>query len=286
MDVRATLMGLLFVTMWSSAFTSATIAVRDAPPFLLLTVRFLISGGGALLIGYLMGQRIRIRRSQWPAIVIFGVCQNALYLGFYFFAMQTVEASLAVIIASCLPLVVASASWALFGETLSRRAIFGLALGFGGVLLVMANRLSGEVDGRGVLLCVLGLLALATATLVLRKASSAGNVLMIVGLQMLCGSLVLLPMSLVLEDWVVNWTPSLIAAFTYTTLVPGLAATVIWFWLVERIGPTRASSFHYLNPFLGVLIAAIILGERLSVLDILGVGTIMLGIYAVQRARS
>jgi len=53
----------------------------------------------------------------------------------------------------------------------------------------------------------------------------------------------------------------LIVAFIYTTLVPGLLATLIWFLLVGRIGAVRASTFHFLNPFFGVLVAAVLLGE-------------------------
>ena len=74
-------------------------------------------------------------------------------------------------------------------------------------------------------------------------------------------------------------------AFTYTCLVPGLAATVVWFWLVNRVGATRAATFHFLNPFFGVAIAALLLGEPLGGQDILGVLIITAGILAVQISR-
>ena len=88
-----------------------------------------------------------------------------------------------------------------------------------------------------------------------------------------------------LESWTVNWSWSLVAAFSYTTRVPGLAATLLWFMLVAQIGPTRAATFHFLNPFFGVAIAAVLLGENLGPADVLGVAVIMAGILAVQRAR-
>ena len=67
--------------------------------------------------------------------------------------------------------------------------------------------------------------------------------------------------------------------------MPGLAATLAWFWLVNRIGAVKAATFHFLNPFLGVAIAALILSETLSVQDLVGVAVIMLGILAVQLSR-
>ena len=74
-------------------------------------------------------------------------------------------------------------------------------------------------------------------------------------------------------------------AFIYTTLAPGLLATWIWFSLVGRIGAVRAATFHFLNPFFGVAIAAALLGERLGMIDIIGVTIITLGILAVQLSK-
>ena len=94
---------------------------------------------------------------------------------------------------------------------------------------------------------------------------------MVVGLQMLVGAVPLTIASALTETLHVNVTAGLITAFIYTTLAPGLLATWIWFKLVARIGATRAATFHFLNPFFGVAIAAIVLGEGLSQYDIIGV---------------
>ncbi|PJN96490.1 EamA family transporter, partial [Amaricoccus sp. HAR-UPW-R2A-40] len=51
MDWRAIGLGVLFAAMWSSAFTSARMIVTDAPPFLALSLRFLLSGALALAVG-------------------------------------------------------------------------------------------------------------------------------------------------------------------------------------------------------------------------------------------
>ena len=99
MDLRAIGMGLAFALMWSSAFTSARVIVEYAPPMSALALRFLVSGLLGVGIAWALGQSARLTKSQWRAVVIFGICQNALYLGLNFVAMKTVEASLAAIIA-------------------------------------------------------------------------------------------------------------------------------------------------------------------------------------------
>nr|WP_174825615.1 MULTISPECIES: DMT family transporter [unclassified Ruegeria] len=278
-------MGLTFAFIWSSAFTSARIIVADASPLFSLALRFLISGLIGVAIAWAMGQSWRLTRSQWYATILFGICQNALYLGLNFYAMQTVEASVAAIIASTMPLLVALASWLFLGDRLRPMGVLGLFAGFAGVALIMSSRISAGVDMFGVMLCGIGALALAFATLAVRGATSGGNFMMIVGLQMLVGSTVLFAAAPLFETIYIHPTVPLALAFTYTTLFPGLLATFIWFLLLDRIGATRAATFHFLNPVFGVTIAAILLGEKLGPLDAVGVGVTTLGILAVQLSR-
>ena len=285
MDIRAILMGLAFAAMWSSAFTSARVIVAYAPPLSALALRFLISGLIGIAIAWALGQSARLTRRQWAGVVIFGLCQNALYLGLNFVAMQTIPASLAAIIASSMPLLVALSGWLIFGTKVRTLGIAGLFAGLFGVVLIMGARLSGGVDLYGLVLCVIGVVSLTIATMAVMGASSGGNILMIVGLQMLVGSAILWPPALLLESFDINWNWQLVVAFIYTTLVPGLAATLVWFLLVRRIGAVKAATFHFLNPFLGVAVAAVLLGERIGVLDIVGVAIIAGGILAVQLSK-
>lgn len=285
MDIRALFMGLSFVVMWSSAFTSARIAVAYASPLLLLSLRFLISGLLAMTIAKMLGQRIALSRKQWGAVVLFGLLQNGVYLGANFVAMQWIEAGLAAIIASLLPLLVALLSRVLFKERLPMIGVLGLFAGLAGVVIIMWSRLSGGADIAGVVLAFIGVGALGLATLLVRGAAASGNVLMVVGLQMLVASAALFPASLTFETWHVVWSWQLIVAFIYTTLVPGVLATLVWFMLVQRIGAVRAASYHFLNPFLGVAIAAMVVGESLSLQDMIGVIVITLGIMAVQLSK-
>ena len=285
MDIRAILAGLAFALIWSSAFTSARIIVADAPPILSLSLRFFISGLIGIALARFLGQTWRLTPGQWRATIVFGLCQNALYLGLNFVAMQTVEASLASIIASTMPLAVGLAGWVIFRERLSALGVLGLCAGAGGVALIMGARMQAGADFYGIALCFIAVASLTVATLMVRGASSGGNLLMIVGLQMLVGAGFLVIPGLMFDQPVVTWSVKLVLAFSYTVLMPGLVATFIWFWLVQRIGAVKAATFHFLNPFFGVMIAAVLLGETLSVWDIVGVVIIMVGILSVQMAR-
>lgn len=284
MDLIALLMGLCFSLMWSSAFATGRIIVVDASPLLVLALRFLISGAIAVTIARLRGQSWRLSRPVARSVLIFGLCQNALYLGLNFISLQWIEGSLASVIASAMPLLVALIGFVM-GERLPKLGLAGLAAGFAGVALIMGSRITHGADPTGVALCVLGATALAFATRLVKSVSAGGNLLMVVGLQMLVGSAILALAAMAFETPRLNLTPHLILALSYQILVPGLCATLLWFSLVGRIGAIRASTFHFLNPFFGVAVAAALLGEKITPSDVLGVIIAMAGILAVQISR-
>lgn len=287
MDIRAILMGVFFAVMWASAFTSTRMIVTEVPPLFALALRFALSGTLGVVIALLMGETWRaLTRAQWRAVVILGLCQNALYLGLNWVAMQWIEAGLASIIAATMPLIVAVLGFVLMGERLRPLGVAGLALGLVGVAIIMGARLQGGSDLTGILMCFAAALALAVATLTVRGASSGGNIMMVVGLQMLVGSATLWIIAPILEDWQVDPNPRLVWAFLYTVIVPGLVATWVWFKLVGRIGAIRAATFHFLTPFFGVVSGAVLLGEQLAGGDVIGVGIIMAGILAVQLSKA
>ena len=286
MDVKSLAMGLIFAVLWASAFTSTRMIVTEAPPLMALAVRFALSGVIGIGVALAMGQTMRgITRPQWRAIIILGLCQNALYLGLNWTAMQWIQAGLASIIAATMPLIVAFLGWAVMGQRLRPMGIAGLALGLVGVGLIMGARLQTGSDPIGIAMCFGAALALAVATLSVRGASVGGNVMMVVGLQMLVGAAVLGAIAPLIETPRLDLGPRLVVAFLYTVIFPGIVATWVWFLLVGRIGAVRAATFHFLTPFFGVATAALFLDEDLGAGDILGVAIIMAGILAVQLSK-
>lgn len=100
------------------------------------------------------GTKPWLSRAQWKSTLIFGLCQNALYLGLNFMAMQRVEASVAAIIASTMPLIVALLGWLVLGDKIRPLGVVGLVAGVLGVSIIMGSRLSGGIDHAGLAMCV------------------------------------------------------------------------------------------------------------------------------------
>ena len=78
MDFRSIFMGILFSVIWSSAFTSAKILMSSALPFLVLSLRFLISGILAIAIAKLLGQNFNLSRQEWAGVLIIGFVRMSL----------------------------------------------------------------------------------------------------------------------------------------------------------------------------------------------------------------
>lgn len=279
-------MGVVFALIWSSAFSVAKIIVAHTPPFAVSAARFAVASLIAATIAAALGQKLPRGRSAWRAIIILGLCQNTLYLGLFFSAMTRIPAGLSAIIASAMPLVVALMAPVLIGERIGPVKALGLAIGFAGVVWIMATRIVGGIDLFGVGLALAGVLALSIATLTVKGGNFGTGLLMVVACQMMIGAIGCVPLALIFEDVTAfDLTPQVLAAFAYQVLMPGIVATLIWFWLVKTVTAASASAFHFLNPIFGVAIAWAMLGEPLSVRDNFGVALVAIGILVVNRRR-
>ena len=284
MELKHILLGVGFAFIWASAFPSAKIAVEFWPPFLFLFFRFSLAGLFSIILGAYLGQSFKFDRRSLLLIVVFGLVQNGLYLGLIFLALTKIDANVSVIIASILPLTVAFFSWILFKNKMSLVGLCGLVVGLFGVLLIMLQRVERDYEVLGITLCLLGLLATTFSTLLITKVNiNKNNILIVVGFQMLAGSLFLLPLSYFFEVWSVSFSITFLFTFLYIAAFPGIIGPVIWFYLQKEIGAVKYSSFHFLVPFFGIGISYCLLGETLSLTDMIGVFVIIFGLYLVNK---
>ena len=236
------------------------------------------------MLGTYLGQNFRFDHKDLIWIAIFGLIQNGLYLGLIFLALTKIDSNISVIIASILPLTVAFFSWIIFKSKMSLLGLSGLVVGLFGVLLIMLQRVEKEYEILGITLCLLGLLATTFSTLIITKINiNKNNILIIVGLQMLAGSIFLLPLSYFFEVWDVSFSITFLFTFLYIAAFPGIIGPVIWFYLQKEIGAVKYASFHFLVPFFGIGISYFLLGETLTFSDVIGVVVIILGLYLVNR---
>src|SRR5215470_7288067 len=274
-----------FCLLWSSAFAVSKIALADCPPFLLLTIRFLVAGAITLIGAAAFQANWRLAWRDALLLTAIGIFNNALYLGFNYSGMHTVSAGLTALIASTNPVLTSLLAACFLGERMTVRKIIGLLLGVAGVAFIVEGRVvTGAASMHGIGLVVAGLVSLVGGTILFKRFAPSTNLAVGNGVQILAGGLALAPFAFTSEsinEIIPTWR--LFAAFAYLTLCGSVVGYLIWFHLLTRFGATAASAYHFLMPPLGMLFGWILLGEHVEARDLVGVLPVAVGIYLVTR---
>jgi len=275
---------ITFSIVWSSAFIAGAVALDDFDPFTLLTIRFFLS---ALLLlplcligdGYIRN-RAAIRRG-----LLLGILNNALYLGLSFAALQTVRPQVVIVIVSCAPLAtsIISAWWGI--EPLSPIKLLGATLGLVGVVVISGITSGTTVDIWGILMATAGMLAFASGTVFFRGRGASLPVLQANFWQSIAGATVLLPIALVFGQPLVMPSTNTMIAVAHLVLIVTIGGMSLWLVLIRVSGAATASAYHLLNPFFGVLLAYLILGEPLRTTDFTGAALIAFGLILTTLER-
>ncbi len=275
----------LFCVIWSSAFAVSKIALADAPPLLLLTARFLIAGLVVFAVTAWRGADWRLRPRDLSSLVVIGIANNAVYLGFNYVGMHSVSSGVTALIASANPVLTSLFAALVLGEVLSWRKGIGLALGVGGVAYVVDSRVAGGSESLvGILFVTGGLVSLVAGTILFKRLAPKSGLLVGNAVQNLAAGAAIAPFALASESFgeiVPTWR--LVGALLYLALLGSVCAYLIWLHLVTVTGAAAASSFHFMMPPLGLAFGWLVLGERATPTDFIGIVPVALGIYLVTQ---
>jgi len=274
-----------FCLLWSSAFAVAKVALIDCPPLILLATRFMLAGAVMLGAAAVSGAQWRLTRRDLAVFAVLGIANNALYLGLNYVGMLSVSAGVAALIASANPVLTAVFAAFFLGERMTWRKAAGLALGVGGVAAIVARRVTAGTDSlTGIVLVVAALVALVGGTILFKRLAPKGGLWVGNGVQNLAGGMAVAPFAFAFEsigEVVPSW--HLIAAQAYLVLLVSVFAYLLWFHLLTASGATAASAYHFLMPPLAMLFGWQLLGERVTLADLIGIIPVALGIYLVTR---
>jgi drug/metabolite transporter (DMT)-like permease len=273
---------LLFCLSWSSAYPVAKLSIGVSPPLLFLGVRFLLAA--LLLLGYAACRGEFEGPIPWAALLLLGLLNLAGYQGFFWEAMRTESAGMAVVVGSLVPILTAACAAPLLGERLTPPKLAGLLLGMAGAVFVVRNRLEMGEDPGGVWYLIAGLVTMTAGTILFKRLAPAATLSVAVGVQQLSAGLVLLIIGMATEDptrIVLDATYALTLA--WFVLVVSVGAMLLWFLLLRAGTATAATSLHFLMPPLGLLMTWGVLGEKLHPSDLLGIVPVALGIWLATR---
>ncbi len=277
----------LFVLLWSTGFVSAKFGLPYAEPLTFLLLRF------ALVVALMLPLALTMR-AVWPQtlaqvghVAVVGVLMQGGYLGGVFCSIHLgMSAGVSALIVGVQPILTAFASAPLFGERLRARQWAGLALGFGGVLLVVTSRsaLTG-ITPATLALSLLALVSITAGTLYQKRYCGAVDLRTGSVIQFCAAGVVVLPLALAFETMRVHWTGELIFALAWLVLVLSIGAISLLYILIRKGAATRVTSLFYLVPPTTALMAYAMFGETLNAAALAGMVLAAAGVAMVVYRR-
>jgi drug/metabolite transporter (DMT)-like permease len=276
----------VFVLLWSTGFIGARYGLPYIEPFTFLLIRFLIAAG--LLAAVSLALRVPWPQpSQLGHIAVVGLLLHAGYLGGVFFAIDHgMSAGISSLIVSLQPILSAVIAQLALREPVAGRQWVGLALGFIGAGLVIAEKLlaPGSATGiTGVTLAAALIALISTTAGTLYQKRFGGSMPLTSGtcVQYLVAAAVMLVASFAFEQRAITWAPQLFFALGWLVLVLSLGAILLLMTILRVSSAARVTSLFYLVPPATALEAFFIFGERFGPMAIGGLVLASLGVALV-----
>jgi drug/metabolite transporter (DMT)-like permease len=268
---------------WAMNSVTMKIAGRYAPPLSVAWVRALVGASLLLLLARRSGARWPNSRDEIKGLFLIGLFMTGLSTACLFLAAKHVPAGLVAIFANTMPLFTAMLAPFMLGERLTRRIMLGLAVGMAGTVLVAWRAVSGEIDGLGVVFGVLAGALTAIGSILYKKYPMPGlERRMVVGVQLAFSSVVLAVLSIPDDRSNVRFTWQLLASFAYLSIIGLALSFVMYSELLSRATAMQSGSAAYLSTVIGVVLGAVMLGERLGLLVLIGGTVTIVGVALVQ----
>ena len=276
---------ILLAALWGASFLFMRIAAPQFGPLPLMGLRCAI--GAAVLVPLLAWQGgMGVLRSRPVALGVVGLLNSALPFALFGFATLTLTAGFAALLNATTPLWAALVAYVWLGHSTTRRQLLGLAIGFAGVVMLVAGR--GAFVPGGDLLAVLAALA-ATVSYGLSTAyaqrylSDTPPMALAAGSQIGATAVLAVPAAL---TWPVRLPD---AGAWLALLVLGAASTglayILFFRLLTRAGAPVATSVTFLVPIFAVVWGGLFLGERPTLAMLVGGAVILTGTALVTGIR-
>ncbi|MEP7047464.1 MAG: EamA family transporter [Ilumatobacteraceae bacterium] len=276
----------LFVGLWSTGFVAARYATRDAGPLTFLSLRLLVAGS-ILAVVAVTTRAPRPTRAAFGWAMLAGLGMQAIYLGGVFVAIDHgLPTGISALIAGVHPLITSLASSTVLGERLRRIQWIGVAIGLGGVVLVVVGRFlvdAGALPSGPLLAAGLSVLGMSGGTLVQRRHGAKIPLLWGTVAQYVSATVVLGLGAIAVEHVEVRFTAQSIFALAWAIGVLAIAAVLLMLWLLQRVAASRVSSLFFLTPALSAIEGAILFGERLGALAVIGLVVALAGVALVVR---
>ncbi|CAB4363828.1 MAG: EamA family transporter [Actinobacteria bacterium] len=277
----------VFVLFWSTGFIVARYGTDDAGPLTFLAIRLAVAALVLAAVAALTGAP-RPARPQlgWAAVAGLGI--HATYLGGVFLAISWgMPSGVSALIAGLHPVITSVVGRFVLSERLRRLQWLGVALGFAGVVAVVVDHFLDSTAGlsAGALLASsCSVFGMSAGTLTQRRRGGTTPLLWGTATQYFAAAAVLGIGAIVHRGEGFHVTARSMFALAWAICVLSLAAVLIMLWLLQREAAAQVSSLFFLTPALSTMEGAILFGERMGPLAIVGLAVALAGVSLTLRS--
>jgi len=274
--------------MWGSSYLFIKIGVDEGlPPLTLVMLRLLF--GVILLTGVIVVAREPLPRDPRTIghLVVMAVLNVVAPFWLITFGEQTVDSSLASILNATVPLfTIILAALFLHDEPITVNRLVGLAVGFGGVVLLTSPSLGsvgGDGGGIGEVALILSAVSYGAGNVYARRNVRGLRPMTTAACQVGLAFLITTVLAFALEDpLATRITPTALFAVVWLGLLGSGMAYLLFFRMLGRWGSTRSSLVAYLLPIWGIVLGVLVLSEQIDVRVLLGTALVIGGVALVN----
>jgi len=271
---------------WSFSFIWFKVANRTFHPITVVFIRLAFSV--ILLTTYLIVTKnfMKIKKGDWKLFLMLALFEPFFYFLGESFGLTYVSATVCSVLISIIPVFATIGAWLIFKEKLKVINYAGIIFSLIGVLVFILNKdgsISYNIKGLGLLL--FAVISAVGYNLTLSRLVGTYSPVYIVNVQNIIGATLFLPLFLIFDfNHFIN-TP-----FTFNMFLPiielaafaSCGAFILFAYSVRNIGILKANVFTNCIPVFTALFSFILLGDKLTVQNIIGMVIVIAGLFMSQ----
>ena len=274
----------LVYIIWGTTYLGIRYAVETIPPFLMAGTRFLLAGTALYIWRRLAGDPAPTR-GQWLRAALVGLLLLVGGNGLVSLAEKNVASGVAALIVGSAPLWMTSLEALRPGGARPNwLGILGLAIGFGGIVLLvgpsLVNASQATFHPLGVIILLFSALFWSLGSIYSRGADLPESSLLSTSMQMLTGTAGLYLAGTLTGEWhqlvLRNVSTRSWLGLIFLTLFGSMVAFTAYAWLIRNAPVSLVATYAYVNPLIAILVGSLFAREPLT-LHILLAGLIIIG---------
>lgn len=275
--------------LWGGNFVVGKFLVGHASSLTLTNLRWLIAIACLLPVVWTREKRILPTKQAVLPLIVMGVTGVALFNLFMFWALERTDATNVGLLSTLNPVSIAIFSFLLIGEKIRPLQILAMLISFGGVLVVLSKGDFGHLAqlhfNTGDLWMLAAVSMWGIYSVCGRWAMKTVSPLMSTLYSGIFGVALMLPFN-VGTFTITNTNWSFWLSLIYVGVLATVVSMVLWNICVQKVGATSAGMFLNFNPVFTAILAFLLLGERMSLIQLLGSAIVIVGCFLFSRLKS